>query len=140
MGLRLSDVEYAVAARLNLNLRPFPARAMAALPEHCPLCTHRHTRAPISFYDDPWHSLTCTNLIKGELSRRHDAVVNAIGRVAWMVGGQVKREVEGLDADSRKRPDLEIVFPGRRLLSDVVVSHSLTASSIMRHQDSGVLL
>ena len=132
--LRLSDVEYAVAARLNLNLRPFPARAMAALPEHCPLCTHRHTRAPISFYDDPWHSLTCTNLIKGELSRRHDAVVNAIGRVAWMVGGQVKREVEGLDADSRKRPDLEIVFPGRRLLTDVVVSHSLTAGSIVRSQ------
>jgi hypothetical protein len=42
------------------------------------------------------YKLTCTNLIKGELSRRHDAVVNAIGRVAWMVGGQVKREVEGL--------------------------------------------
>jgi hypothetical protein len=51
-----------------------------------------------------------------------------------MVGAQVKREVEGLDADSRKRPDLEIVFPGRRLLTDVVVSHSLTASSIMRGQ------
>ena len=132
--LRLSDVEYAIAARLNLGLQPFSARAMAALPGHCPLCTHRHTRAPISFCDDPWHSLTCTNLIKGELSRRHDAVVDAIGRVAWMVGAQVKREVEELDADSRKRPDLEIVFPGRRLLTDVVVSHSLTASSIVRGQ------
>jgi hypothetical protein len=131
---RLSDVEYAMAARLNLDLQPFAAHTMAALPEHCPLCTHRHTRAPISFGDDPWHSLTCTSLIKGELSRRHDAVVDAIGRVAWMVGAQVKREVEGLDADSRKRPDLEIVFPGRRLLTDVVVSHSLTASSIMRGQ------
>ena len=119
--LRLSDVEYAMAARLNLDLQPFSTRAMTTLPEHCPLCTHRHTRAPISFRDDPWHSLTCTNLIKGELSRRHDAVVDAIGRVAWMVGAQVKREVEGLDADSRKRPDLEVVFPGRRLLTDVVV-------------------
>ena len=61
-------------------------------------------------------------------------MVDAIGRVAWMVGAQVKREVEELDADSRKRPDLEIVFPGRRLLTDVVVSHSLTASSIVRGQ------
>ena len=32
--LRLSDVEYAIAARLNLDLQPFAARSMATLPEY----------------------------------------------------------------------------------------------------------
>lgn len=32
--LRLCDVEYAIAARLGLGLRPFPARAMGDLPVH----------------------------------------------------------------------------------------------------------
>ena len=54
---RLSDVEYAIAARLNLGLNPFPARAMNALPEHCPLCTHLFTGKPVSLRDDPWHWL-----------------------------------------------------------------------------------
>jgi len=47
----------------------------------------------------------------GEVRRRHDAVVNAIGQVAWQVGAQVVREVEGLDPNSRQRPDLQIAFP-----------------------------
>ena len=56
-------------------------------------------------------------LINGELSRRHDAVADAVGRVAWQVGAQVRREVAGLDLGSKQRPDLEIVFPGRVLLT-----------------------
>ena len=110
--LRLSDVEYTIAARLNLGLQPFPARAMATLPEHCPLCVHRHTGAAVSLTDDPWHFLVCTSLVRGELSRRHDAVVDAVSRVAWIVGAQVKKEVESLDPDSLKRPDLQILKSG----------------------------
>ena len=102
--LRMSDVEYAVAARLNLGLQPFPACTMALLPEHCPLCTHRSTGAPVSLKDDPWHWLSCYGLINGELSRRHHAVVDAIGRVAWLVGAQVRKEVGGLDPNSVQRP------------------------------------
>lgn len=54
--LRLSDVEYAVAARLNLGLRPFPARAMAAPARSarivtrgrlCPCATTHGTRSPV---------------------------------------------------------------------------------------------
>ena len=67
---------------------------------------------------------------KGELNRRHDAVADAIGRTAWMVGAQVKREVERLDPRSNQRPDIQIVFPGRTLLTDVAVSYSLTASRV----------
>jgi hypothetical protein len=86
----------------------------------------------VSLKDDPWHSLSCYGLINGELSRRHHAVVDAIGRVAWLVGAQVRKEVEGLDPNSVQRPDLQIGFPGRLLLTDVVISHSLTAAGIER--------
>ena len=126
--LRLSDVEYAVAARLNLGLRPFPRRAVGQLPMHCPLCSHRHTGAPIPLQSDAWHWLSCVNTTKGEVTRRHDAVADAIGRLAWQVGAQVRREVEGLNPDNRQRPDVQ--FPGRTLLADISVSHSLTPSQI----------
>ena len=86
--------------------------------------------------DDPWHWLTCSSMTKGELSRRHDAVADAIARVALQVGAQVRREVEGLDPRSKQRPDLQIAFPGRMLLTDVAVSHSLTASHIARRQST----
>jgi len=56
--LRLSDVEYAIAARLNLGLNPFPAQAMTLLPEHCPQCLNKHTGQPVSLQSEPWHWLT----------------------------------------------------------------------------------
>ena len=112
---------------------------MKALPEHCPLCTHSQTGAPVLLRDDPWHWLTCAPLTRGELTRRHDAVVDAIARVAQLVGAQVQKEVHGLDPHSTKRPDLLIVFPGRMLLVDVVVTHSLTGSRITRGQSAVVI-
>ena len=134
-NLRLSDVEYAVAARLSLGLQPFPQRVVKVLPEHCPLCTHSQTGEPVPLRHDPWHWMTCAPLTRGELTSRHDAVVNATARVARLVGAQVQSEVEGLDPHSTKRPDLLIVFPGRMLLVDVVVTHSLTSSRIARGQN-----
>ena len=133
--VRPADVEYAVAARLSLDLQPLPARAMAVLPDSCPLCLHQVTGAPLSLREEPWHFLTCSRL-RQEQSRRHNAVVDAIARVAWLVGAQVQREAEGLDSRSKQRPDLQIVFPGRMLLTDVVVSHSLTSSRIARHRST----
>ena len=91
--LRLSDVEYAIAARLHLDLRPLPARSMAVLPEHCTQCRHRVTGAPVSLRNEPWHWLSCANTARGEVSRRHNAVADAVARVAWLVGAQVRREV-----------------------------------------------
>ena len=89
----------------------------------------------MSLRDEPWHFLTCSRL-RQEQSRRHNAVVDAIARVAWLVGAQVRKEVEGLDPLSRQRPDLHIVFPGRVLLTDVVVSHSLTLSRTAQHRST----
>jgi hypothetical protein len=57
-------------------------------------------------------------------------VADVIARVAWQEGAQVQREVTGLDPDSNQRPDVQLAFPGRLLLSDVVVSHTLSAGYI----------
>jgi hypothetical protein len=133
--LRLSDVEYTIAARLNLGLKPFTSQTMAVLPEHCPLCPKAKEHVK-SLHADPWHWLACKTICApaGELTRRHDAVVDAVYRVAWQVGAQVQKEVKGLDVISSQRPDLQIVFPGRMILADVAVGHSLTVSQIAKSQ------
>ena len=43
-----------------------------------------------------------------------------------MVGAQVRKEARGLNPDNKERPDLQIAFPGRMLLTDVAVTYSLT--------------
>ena len=95
------------------------------LPSNCPLCKSR-----VQLDNDPWHWLTCAHMRNGELTRRHDAVVEAISCVARQVGAQVRTEVTGLNPCNDQRPDLQIVFPGRMLLSDVSVSHTLTPAGV----------
>ena len=112
---------------------------MARLPEHCPLCTQRHTGAPMSVHGDPWHWMTCYGPSAGELRRRHDAVADAIARVARQVGAQVQREVTGLDPGSKQRPDVQLAFPSRLLLTDVVVSHTMTTYWITKRGSSAVV-
>jgi hypothetical protein len=127
--MRLSDTEYAIAARLNLDLPPFPD--MDALPETCPLCVHRKTKQPVSLRDDPWHWLSCPDLV-AELTCRHNEVADALQHAALLIGAQVRREVKGLKRDSNIRPDLQLFFPGRTLLTDVAVSHPLTENLIAK--------
>ena len=67
-----------------------------------------------------------------EVSRRHNAVADAVGRVVGWVGAQVRREVRELDPHSNQRPDIQLVFPGRLLLTDVVVCTALTPGSIAK--------
>jgi hypothetical protein len=133
--MRLSDTEYAIAARLNLGLPPFPD--MDALPETCPLCLHPNRKEPVSLRNDPWHWLTCPGL-GVESTSRHDEVADALQHAALLIGAQVRREVRGLQRDSNIRPDLQLFFPGRMLLTDVVVSHPLTSTFIAKRQSSGV--
>ena len=96
------------------------------------MCRHRQTGAAVSLRDDPWHFLSCPALMYGEGCTRHNEIRDALQHVAMMVGAQTKREVEGLNEDHKIRPDLQIVFPARMLLTDVVVAHPLTSSHISR--------
>jgi len=132
--LRLADNEFAIAARQSLGLRPFPTRAMSALPDDCHLCTASANGDRRSLLADPWHWLSCSSLKMTEVSHRHNAVADAVGRVAGWVGAQVRREVKELDPYSNQRPDLLLAFPGRMILTDVVVCTALTPGGVARDQ------
>ena len=122
--LELTDVQYRLAARLNLGLPPVDGIALGAQPPTCPLCAHvRNTRPSIR--DDPWHFLTCKMLSKGEVNARHNDVAEQVSRCSTMLGIRARREVTGLSEDATLQPDLLLSLPGKTVLSDVAVCHPL---------------
>jgi hypothetical protein len=68
----------------------------------------------------------------GEQIRRHNEVVNALYKTALVIGAQVAREPVKLSARDGTRPDLQIVLPGRHILTDVAVCHPLTQRATKR--------
>ena len=117
----LLDKQYRIAARLNLGLPPFSSDRQ--LPADCPLCS----KGQNAVANDPWHFLICKSQSYREVSTRHHAVKDALYRAVLLTGGQAVGEVKGLQAGSDLRPDLQIVYPGRHVLSDVAVVHPLAA-------------
>ena len=122
--LELTDVQYRLAARLNLGLQPVDSVTLGALPDTCPLCAQiraSHT----SIRADPWHFLSCRKLVNGEITARHDGVAEQVSRCAMLLGLRARREVDGLSTNTSLRPDLLLSLPGRTVLSDVAVCHPL---------------
>jgi len=116
--LELTDLQYRMSARLNLRLHP--VTGAASLPPDCPLC---HQRGAISA--DLWHFLSCRKQQGGGQIHRHDDVVRALYHIALVLGVQAVREPTGLHAEDGRRPDLQLVLPGRHILTDVAVCHPL---------------
>ena len=85
--------------------------------------------------DDAYHFLTCRQVVRREVTARHDEVVNALYRFALMVGIQAVREPSGLHAGDGRCPDLQLVLPGRHILSDVSIAHP-TAPGFVRSKKS----
>ena len=63
-------------------------------------------------------------------------MADGISRVARQVDAQVQHEVGHFNPANKQRPDVQIVFPGRMLLTDVAVSHTLTANHIARYEST----
>ena len=61
---------------------------------------------------------------------RHDEVEAALYRSALIMGFQAVRQPVGLDISSDLRPDLVVILPGRRILTDVAIVHPLTLSKV----------
>ena len=74
------------------------------------------------FPGDGWHSLSCSGA-SGRIIARHDEVVNILSRFARLIDVVSLTEPVDLDADSDKRPDLEIRLPKKTLLVDVAFIH-----------------
>jgi hypothetical protein len=75
-------------------------------------------------------------MMNGEANTRHNEVADVLQHTALLLGAQAKREVQGLVRKSKLRPDLQIFFPGRMLLTDIVVSHPITASRVQKRGSS----
>ena len=122
--LELTDTEYRMSSRFNLGLMPIGGAT--TLPAICPLCKNK--RNTIS--GDPWHFLSCTPLHRGEVNVRHDNVNRALYRCALLMGFPARMEPTGLDLDNRYRPDLLLTLPGRHILTDVAIVHSLAPGKV----------
>lgn len=123
--MKLTDTQFRIAARLNLGLQPFSHTG--DLPDSCPLC-----RREDAIVNDPWHLLSCNSQTGAEITTRHNAVVDALYHAVLIMGGQAVREPKGLHVEDGRRPDLQVVFPGRHVLTDVVVSHPLSSARLRR--------
>jgi hypothetical protein len=128
-ALTLTDIQYRIAMRLSMGLDPLEPNSMKTLPASCPSC-----KKHVDFAEDSWHFLTCAKQmgVGGRLTLRHNAVVDALYHAVLTVGGQAAREPAGLHFQDDRRPDLQIVFPGQHVLTDVVVSHPLAPSHVRR--------
>jgi hypothetical protein len=121
--LELTDTQYRIAARLNLGL--LPMEGVGALPNTCPLCNELNT-----VKKDPWHFMTCLKQPKEEISVRHDDVESTLYRCALIMGLQAVKQPAGLDTSSDLRPDLMVILPGRRILTDVAICHPLAPGRV----------
>jgi hypothetical protein len=118
----LTDAQYRIAARLNLLLPPHHNQ----MPRDCTSC-HK----PDAFEKDSWHHLACNSHKRREINARHNAVILALYSHVRYAGGAATIEPPRLSADSRIRPDLQIVFPNQHILTDVVISHPTCPSHIV---------
>jgi len=117
----LADQHYKLAARMNVRLPPVDGEH--ALPADCPLCDRTN-----GLRNDAWHFLSCARVKTREVTARHDEVVNVLYRFALMMGIQAVREPEGLQASDGRCPDLQLLLPGRHILTDVCITHPLAPS------------
>jgi hypothetical protein len=121
----MSDEHCRIALRMNLLLPPIDG--IDALPDDCPLCDKTN-----AIRDDRWHFLTCKQVQPNEGNARHDEVVNALYRSALLMGIQAVREPTGLHSSDGICPDLQLVLPGRMIISDVCVVHPLAPSRVRK--------
>jgi hypothetical protein len=119
----MCDEHYRIAARMNLRLPPIDG--MDSLPDDCPLCNKKD-----AIRTDWWHFLTCIKVKPRELTARHDEVVNVLYRSALLMGIQAMREPAHLHSDDGRCPDLQLVLPGRNIITDVCIPHPLAPSGV----------
>ena len=124
-GLCLSDADFAVAARMRLDLNPLPADEQ---PAFCRCCL-------ADLQAEPLHGLSCRQMLSSELMIRHDAVKNTL--VKWLntIGAPARPEPRDPEEPRGTRADILVDTDGERFLVDVVISHPLAPSH--RHRAAG---
>lgn len=111
--LTMSDDDFRGASRIRLGL-PY-----ADLPRNCACGTEIST--------DYSHFLSCKLLRRRSMTVRHDWLVHLLAKFFRSLGAVVHIEPRIFDVD-RVRPDLDIMFPTIRILSDITVVHPASPS------------
>jgi hypothetical protein len=114
--LTLSDFQYRIAVRNRLGLKP-----LNIMPKTCADCG-----SELDIHCD--HYLTCRFRRKNELNTRHDQVAKFIHKSIQIAGGCATLEPSHLERENRKRPDLDILLDGNRILADVSIVHPTAPS------------
>lgn len=81
-----------------------------------------------AFTDDPWHYLSCPNLISNEGTARHSNISLYLKTSALNCGCFARSEPRDLSKDDHKRPDVELFTLPTSTLIDVVVCNSVAPS------------
>ena len=115
------DLQFSISIKLRLGI---PTTNL--LPVSCPCCG-----VAAALQDDATHFLGCPRLCRTALTRRHDAI--AAHLTAWCNSVKLPAFLEPKVDGERRRPDVEIVLDGGRLLVDVSVVHSCAPSYIVHH-------
>jgi len=130
----LTDRQFILSARLNLGLSPFDPVQMRAIGPDCPSCPkskdEKKDNGKNAIADNPWHFLFCKREqgASGESTQRHHAVADALYHTVMTIGGRAVREPTHLESNSGKRPDLQIIFEGHHIITDIVISHPITTN------------
>ena len=107
-----------MASRLRLGLPPSDVLAYRCT---CSVA-HRHSdRMQV----DPWHYLSCNFALSHSMTKRHNAVRDAIVRVCNKAGITTIREPAHLFTDGNKRPDAQIIYHNTNTLIDIAVSNPI---------------
>jgi len=121
----LSDHAMTVNLLLRLGLPLFDSRFVA---DHCP-CSPDD---PVDLQANQMHWLgncTLSRVARAKI-RRHDHVKRLIAKWTGLLGADVSVEPDGLDARSKKRPDISVQLGQDHLLLDVVVVNPLCKSRL----------
>ena len=75
----------------------------------------------------------------GELTIRYDEVGCDLYRCALLMGIRAQYEPRGLDPNSDLRPDVLLTLPGRHILTDVAITHSLAPGAVSNGRSTRTL-
>jgi hypothetical protein len=81
------------------------------------------------FQDDPTHFIGCPKMSRTALTQRHNAIASRIS--AWCNSVGIPAFLEPKVDGQRRRPDIDIVLDGGRVLVDVSVVHPCAPSHIV---------
>jgi hypothetical protein len=118
----LTDAQYTQQARTMLGLLPGLAPELKEQEDVKCQCLSTNT-----LRDAPFHPLNCKSGMRTVILRRHNAVIDVIGRFHRKAGYLSTPHANAYDHFSKRNPDMTVYKPGGVALLDITVRNPLAA-------------